>query len=147
MIKNFILDTNVILHDANCIYNFENNNVIIPIVVLEEIDKFKKGDDQKNFNAREFTRKIDEIYTHANFKEGVKLGEKLGILKIMSDITSLHEIKKFFSDKVYKTIIPRNVRLAEAPSHGKPIFIYDKYSRGSEAYLQLTEEFLEKNSN
>ena len=96
MVKNFILDTNVILHDSNCIYNFDNNNIIIPIVVLEEIDKFKKGDDQKNFHAREFTRKLDEIYTNANFKDGARLGENLGILKIMSDITSLSEIKKFF---------------------------------------------------
>lgn len=96
MVKNFILDTNVILHDSNCIYNFENNNIIIPIVVLEEIDKFKKGDDQKNFHAREFTRKLDEIYTNANFKDGARLGENRGILRIMTDITSLSEIKKFF---------------------------------------------------
>ncbi|HOJ64738.1 MAG TPA: PhoH family protein [Spirochaetota bacterium] len=96
MVKNFILDTNVILHDSSCIYNFENNNIIIPLVVLEEIDKFKKGDEQKNFHAREFIRKLDEIYTNTDFKEGAKLGENLGILKIMSDITSLSEIKKFF---------------------------------------------------
>ena len=50
--KNFIIDTNVILHDSSCIDNFQDNNVYIPIVVLEELDKFKKGNEQLNFNAR-----------------------------------------------------------------------------------------------
>lgn len=52
------------------------------------------------------------------------------------------EVKKFFGEKVYKSIIPRNVRLAEAPSYGKPVFQYDNSSRGSEAYLDLAKEFL-----
>ena len=53
------------------------------------------------------------------------------------------EIKKYFGAKVYKTRIPRNVRLSEAPSHGKPVIAYDKLSKGSRAYLQLASEFLE----
>lgn len=52
------------------------------------------------------------------------------------------EIKRHFAGKVYKTPIPRNVRLSEAPSYGKPIFVYDRFSRGSEAYGLLVEEFL-----
>lgn len=51
------------------------------------------------------------------------------------------EIRNFFSDKVFETVIPRNVRLAEAPSFGKPILLYDVKSRGSEAYIQLAQEF------
>lgn len=54
------------------------------------------------------------------------------------------EIKRFFGPKVYATVIPRNVRLSEAPSHGKPIMAYDKFSRGGEAYLDLTDEFLRR---
>ena len=54
--KNFILDTNVMLHDANCILNFQENDIYLPIVVLEELDKFKKGNEQINYNAREFVR-------------------------------------------------------------------------------------------
>ncbi|MEG2009901.1 MAG: ParA family protein [Oscillospiraceae bacterium] len=54
------------------------------------------------------------------------------------------EIKKFFGDKVFDTKIPRNVRLSEAPSHGKPIIAYDKISKGSRAYLKLASEFLKK---
>ena len=54
------------------------------------------------------------------------------------------EIKKFFKNKLYEIIIPRNVRLAEAPSHGKPIMIYDPKCVGARAYKALTEEFLSK---
>ena len=50
------------------------------------------------------------------------------------------EVKKYFQDKVYQTIIPRNIRLSEAPSHGEPIIIYDAKSRGAEVYLDLAKE-------
>ena len=55
------------------------------------------------------------------------------------------EVKRYFPGKVYATVIPRNVRLSEAPSHGKPISAYDRTSRGSEAYTALAQEFLRKN--
>ncbi len=55
------------------------------------------------------------------------------------------EILKFFGKKVFFTYIPRNIRLAEAPSHGEPILIYDPNSKGAEAYLSLAEEFLDRN--
>ncbi|MEG0370926.1 MAG: AAA family ATPase [Clostridium sp.] len=58
-------------------------------------------------------------------------------------IEVVEEVKKFFKSKVYSTIIPRNVKLAEAPSHGKPIMLYDKMSRGAKAYEELAAEFLE----
>lgn len=54
------------------------------------------------------------------------------------------EVRRHFPGKVYATVIPRNVRLAEAPSHGLPVTIYDKYSRGAAAYLALAKEILEK---
>ena len=54
------------------------------------------------------------------------------------------EARKFFKKKVYHTVIPRNVRLSEAPSHGVPILIYDKQCSGSKSYLSLTEEFLKQ---
>jgi chromosome partitioning protein len=55
------------------------------------------------------------------------------------------EVKRYFPGKVYTAVVPRNVRLSEAPSHGKPICAYDRTSRGAEAYRQLAEEFLRKN--
>lgn len=69
-----------------------------------------------------------------------------GVLLTMFDartnlgIQVIDEVKKYFQDKVYRTIIPRNVRLSEAPSHGEPIIIYDARSRGAEVYLELAKE-------
>ncbi|MGM9536748.1 MAG: ParA family protein [Candidatus Onthomonas sp.] len=56
------------------------------------------------------------------------------------------EVKRHFPGQVYATVIPRNVRLSEAPSHGKPVMAYDKYSTGAQAYQKLAEEFLSQNS-
>lgn len=56
-----------------------------------------------------------------------------------------NEIKKYFGKKVYGVVIPRNVRIAEAPSHGSPVIAYDRSSRGSFAYLELANEFLKRN--
>ncbi|HKD05310.1 MAG TPA: ParA family protein [Bryobacteraceae bacterium] len=69
------------------------------------------------------------------------------VLTMYDDRTNLTrqvaaDLREFFGDDVLKTVIPRNVRLAEAPSHGKPILIYDPGSRGSEAYIQLAKEIL-----
>jgi chromosome partitioning protein len=58
-------------------------------------------------------------------------------------IQVVEEVKKFFKEKVYATVIPRNVRLAEAPSYGMPIMEYDPKSRGAEAYMEFAEEFLD----
>ena len=54
------------------------------------------------------------------------------------------EARKFFKEKVYKTVIPRNVRLSEAPSHGVPCIIYDKSCLGSQSYISLANEFVEQ---
>jgi len=55
----------------------------------------------------------------------------------------VEEVRGAFGDRVYKTVVPRNIRLGEAPSHGKPIFLYDIRSRGAEAYLNLAKEFVQ----
>ncbi|MER1987767.1 MAG: AAA family ATPase [Solibacillus sp.] len=71
-----------------------------------------------------------------------------GVLLTMLDARTnlglqvIEEVKKYFQDKVYKSIIPRNVRLSEAPSHGEPIIIYDRKSRGAELYLELAREVI-----
>jgi chromosome partitioning protein len=66
--------------------------------------------------------------------ERTNLGQQVG-----------RDVRQFFKEKVYRTVIPRNVRLAEAPSHGKPVITYDARSRGAEAYGALVAELLEKN--
>jgi len=78
--KIFVVDTNVLLHDYQCIYNFEDNDIVIPIVVLEELDKLKRGNDIINFQAREFTRELDSISGEYLFEGGVSLGARLGKL-------------------------------------------------------------------
>ena len=72
--KLFVLDTNVILHDARCIRNFEENDIAIPITVLEELDRFKKGHDDIHFQAREFLRSFDQITGDLLSQEGVHWG-------------------------------------------------------------------------
>ena len=74
-----------------------------------------------------------------------------GVLLTMLDnrtnlgLEVVEDIKSYFKEKVYDTIIPRLVRLSEAPSHGKPIHAYDPKSRGTEAYLNLAKEVIERN--
>lgn len=76
-----------------------------------------------------------------------------GVLLTMLDsrtnlgLEVVEDIKSYFREKVYDTIIPRLVRLSEAPSHGKPIISYDPQSRGTEAYLNLAKEVIERNGN
>ena len=76
----FVIDTNVLLYDHNCIDNFQEHDVIIPITVLEELDEFKKGNDLINFQAREFIRKLDKLAGEKLFKDGLPLGEGRGKL-------------------------------------------------------------------
>ncbi|MBU4478727.1 MAG: PhoH family protein [Candidatus Omnitrophica bacterium] len=71
--KVFVLDTNVILHDSSCIYQFKDNDIVIPIQVLEELDKFKKGNETLNFHAREFVRTLDTLSGDQIFDEGVRI--------------------------------------------------------------------------
>lgn len=97
--KLFIIDTNVLLHDYKCIYNFEENDVIIPIVVLEELDKFKRGNDLINFHAREFTRELDKLSGDLLLTANIPLGENLGNLHI--------ETGKDFSEKVSQSFPER----------------------------------------
>jgi PhoH-like ATPase len=80
--KIFVLDTNVILHDFRAIHNFQENDIVIPIAVIEELDKFKKGNDTLNYNAREFVREMDKITDNQLFDTGVPIGKGRGLIKI-----------------------------------------------------------------
>src|SRR3974390_2767751 len=80
--KTFILDTNVILHDASCIHQFQENDIVIPLTVIEEIDHFKRGTQVINFNAREFARTLDSITGSGLFNGGVSLGGGKGMVRI-----------------------------------------------------------------
>ena len=97
-IKTFVVDTNVLLHDYKCIYNFEENDIVIPITVLEELDRFKRGNDQINFHAREFTRELDKLSGDGLFNGGVPLGEDLGKLTIETGKSYSSEMKNSFPE-------------------------------------------------
>ncbi len=96
--KTFILDTNVILHDYTSLLQFEENDIVIPITVLEELDNFKKGNEEINYHAREFMRELDKITGDSLFNGGVKLGEGKGTLKIELGKPWSEEMKAAFTE-------------------------------------------------
>lgn len=94
--KIFVLDTNVILHDSDSIYKFDEHDVVIPITVLEELDFFKKGNDTINFHARNFARNIDEISEDKLFNTGLSLGKGKGKISIILE-RAFDETMSFFT--------------------------------------------------
>ncbi|TDO03238.1 PhoH family protein [Sunxiuqinia elliptica] len=98
--KIFVLDTNVILHDHTCIYQFKDNDIIIPLTVLEELDKFKRGNDPINFQAREFVRILDGIVGEKLFNGGIQLGEGLGKLIIATGKPFTDAMKQSFKEDI-----------------------------------------------
>ncbi len=99
MIKNknkiFVLDTNVILHDSTCINNFENNDIVIPISVLEELDQFKRGNEQIHFNAREFLRQLDELSIGS---DNSKYNNENGKIRVVINHNWHPNVKEVFSE-------------------------------------------------
>lgn len=83
MKKNYVLDTNVYLTDFNAIYSFEDNDIFVPLKVLDEIDKHKKRQDSVGHNARQTIRILDELREQGTLQAGVSLGEGRGTLKVM----------------------------------------------------------------
>ncbi len=98
--KIFVIDTNVLLHDYKCIYNFEENDIIIPITVLEELDHFKKGNELINYHAREFVRELDKICGDKLFNQGIALGKGLGKLKIETGKPFSPDVQNSFSETI-----------------------------------------------
>lgn len=84
--KIFVLDTSVLLHDHQAITSFGKNDVAIPITVLEELDKFKVGNDTKNFTAREVIRFIDKLSSHGSLQKWISLGSGLGKFKVVFEM-------------------------------------------------------------
>lgn len=99
--KIFVLDTNVLLHDYRAIRKFQDNNLIIPVAVLEEIDKFKKGTDSLAFNARGFMRDIDRMTAGRIFPaEGIPIGKGLGNIKVEPNHPFPPKMKELFVDDI-----------------------------------------------
>ncbi len=105
--KIFVLDTSVILYNHNSIYSFEENDVAIPISVLEELDNFKKGNDIKNFEAREFIRIMDRLSSNSTLQNWIPIDRpNAGFFKvIMNEQSELDATKIFGEDKIDHRIL------------------------------------------
>ncbi|MEI6054928.1 MAG: PhoH family protein [Lentisphaerota bacterium] len=95
--KVFVLDTNVILHDSSCIYQFQENDIVIPITVIEELDKFKKGNDSLNYHAREFLRALDDLSGDKLFEEGVQIRANSGKVMVKLEMPTAKALQDNFS--------------------------------------------------
>jgi len=95
--KNFILDTNVILHDSGCIHQFKDNHVFIPITVIEELDKFKKGNDVINCNARDFLRTLDALSGDMILNGGAQIDSGEGKISILLEVPLDEKIRENFN--------------------------------------------------
>ncbi len=99
MAKIFVLDTNIILHDYNAIKQFQDNDIVIPIAVVEELDKFKKGNDALNFNARNFMREMNKIMDGKVVgQRGYSLGKRLGCIKLEPNHPFTQKYQDLFRD-------------------------------------------------
>lgn len=100
MKKNFVLDTNVMLHDFSCLSNFQENDIYIPITALVELDRFKKGSEQINYNAREFVRELDALTSDDFHLKGAPLGKDKGTLYIKTGTKYHAKVAASFPERI-----------------------------------------------
>ena len=111
--KLFVLDTNVILHDARCLFKFHEHNIALPITVLEELDRFKKGDSDIHFQARQFLRSMDEIAGDVMSDQGVRLGPGLGFFRVLMTLPFRRADDLLLSDTADHRILKTALAVAE----------------------------------
>lgn len=123
--KIFVLDTSVIIYNHNAINTFEDNDVAIPITVFEELDNFKKGNDTKNFEAREFIRFMDKVSGKTTMKNWRRLdGPDKGRFKVLMDEKSELDATRIFGDnKPDHRILNAALKLSEDNPGTKVILV------------------------
>jgi PhoH-like ATPase len=125
--KIFVLDTSVILYNHNALNSFDDNDVVIPITVLEELDNFKKGNEIKNFEAREFIRIMDRLSTKGTLQDWIELDfPKAGMFRVQMDEVpekGMNAIKLFGDDKPDHRILNAAIRLGEEKPGYKVILV------------------------
>ena len=125
--KIFVLDTNIILHDYKAIRHFQENDIVIPVAVLEELDKFKKGSDALSFNARGFMREIDKLSDRRMFgKEGIPIGKHLGNLKVELYHPFPDELRNCFQDDTQDHRILATAMWVKASNPGRFVALVTK---------------------
>ncbi len=99
MAKIFVLDTNIVLHDHSAIRQFQDNDIVVPMAVVEELDKFKKGNDALSFNARAFMREMNQLMDRKpNGQRGFPLGKRLGFIKLEPNHPFAPKFQDLFKD-------------------------------------------------
>ena len=123
--KIFVLDTSVILHDHNVLDCFEENDIAIPITVLEELDNFKRGNDTKNYEAREFIRILDRLSNAYTLQDWIPInGEEKGKFKIILENENLGaDAVKIFGNKNDHHILNAALTLTQAAKDYKVILV------------------------
>lgn len=126
--KLFVLDTNVILHDSSCLRQFEENDVALPITVLEELDRFKKGNEDIHFHAREFLRSLDEITGDILGEQGASLGPGLGRVRVLLGAPLDHRLRELLlTDSPDHRILNAAIAL-RASEPDRPVVLISKDS-------------------
>ncbi|MBR0638451.1 PhoH family protein [Bacillus safensis] len=129
MSKIYVLDTNVLLQDPNSIFSFEDNEVVIPAVVLEEVDSKKRYMDEVGRNARRVSRLIDGLRSKGKLHEKITLESK-GTLRIELNHRSFHELQEIFIEKTNDNrilAVAKNLSLEEETKpHGRPVILVSK---------------------
>ncbi len=140
--KVFVLDTSVILYDHSAIQNFQEHDVAIPITVLEELDNFKKGNDIKNFEAREFIRFIDKLSAEHRLQEWIPLnGKTKGSFRVIMNESSNLDAVKVFGDKNDHRILNSALQIQEEQPDRKVVLVTkDINLRLKARALNLTSE-------
>lgn len=124
--KLFVLDTNVILHDASCINRFEENDIAIPITVLEELDRFKKGNEDINFQSRQFLRSLDELTGDVLSGHGAPLGPDLGSIRVVMPGERNFGVRNtFLQDSPDHRILETAVSIQETEQY-RPVILISK---------------------
>lgn len=123
--KIFVLDTSVILYAHDAILNFAEHDIGIPITVLEELDQFKKGNDTKNFEAREFIRMLDKLAADQMLKDWIPLnGKGRGKFKVLMDLDSKVNAEKIFDEnKADHKILNAALKLQQEVKNKKVILV------------------------
>ncbi|RAU83329.1 PhoH family protein [Pontibacter arcticus] len=122
--KIFVLDTSVILYDHSAVQNFMEHDVAIPITVLEELDNFKKGNDIKNFEAREFIRFIDKLSAEHKLQQWLPLnGKNKGSFKVLMNESARVDATKIFGDKNDHRILNAALELQSEQPDAKVVLV------------------------
>lgn len=121
MKKQFVLDTNVLLHNSTSLFDFEDNDVILPIEVIEELDRFKRDADEKGRNARQIIRTLDDLRTNGSLGDGVTL-ENGGRLQVLVQNTSDEKLEGLATN-VMDNLILRAAYFLSKNGDKKVIFV------------------------